>query len=50
MTKAEFLKQLIELLDSAPYNWDLWEDGWGEKISVDDVITQLTYYNQGLEI
>lgn len=50
MTKTEFIKKLLELLDSAPYNWDLLEDAWSDKITIEDLITQIVYYNQDLEI
>lgn len=47
MTRVEFLKQLMELLDSAPFNWTLFEDDLGSPVFVTDLMDSISFYNQG---
>lgn len=49
MTKKEFLIKLMDLLDSAPFNWTLFEDDWGNSIFVTDLMDSISFYNQGRE-
>lgn len=48
MSKEEFVNQLLTLLDSAPYNWRLYEDSCGG-VSVDDLIELITIYSEESE-
>ena len=49
MSKKEFLIQLMTLLDSAPADWTLFEDDWGNAVSVTDLMDLISFYNQGRE-
>lgn len=48
MSKEEFLNQLMTLLDSAPYNWRLYEENGGA-VSVDDLIELISIYSEESE-
>lgn len=45
MSKEEFVNQLLTLLDSAPYNWTLYEVTYGA-VSVDDLMDLISIYNE----
>lgn len=49
MSKREFLNQLMTLLDSAPADWTLFEDDWGNAVFVTDLMDLISFYNQGRE-
>jgi len=49
MSKEEFVNQLMTLLDSAPADWTLFEDDWGNAVFVTDLMDLISFYNQGRE-
>lgn len=49
MSKKEFLTQLMTLLDSAPFNWTLFENDWGEAVLVTDLMDLISFYNEESE-
>lgn len=48
MSKEKFLKLLITVLDSATYNWTLYEDNSGE-VSVEDLLELISIYSEESE-
>ena len=42
--RKEFFENLIKVLDSAYYDWTLYEDVWGNEISVSDLREAVIYY------
>lgn len=49
MSKEEFLIKLMTLLDSAPADWPLFEDEWGNVIFVTDLMDLILAYNEESE-
>lgn len=45
MSKEEFVNQLMDLLDSAPFNWTLYEVAYGA-VSVTDLMDLISIYNE----
>lgn len=45
MTKEKFLKLLITVLDTAPYNWRLYEESGGG-VTVEDLIELISIYSE----
>jgi hypothetical protein len=49
MSKEEFVNQLLTLLDSAPADWPLFEDEWGNTVFVTDLMELISVYNEESE-